>query len=262
MDVRFGVVGTSWITSSFIAAARTVPGRAGRGCLARAAASPPRRSPRPTTLPRIHVGLDALAADDSLDAVYIGSPNAAHADQAIALLRAGKHVLVEKPMGVSAAQVEAMTAAAAERRAPAHGGLRRAVPAERGGDPRRPAGAGDAAPRGLRQGPVLVEVRRGEVRADAQRLQPRPRRRRADGPRASTPSRWRCTCSASPRSCWPPGSCCPPASTARARCCSGTTGSRWRACTPRSRPARWPRRSPERTACSPSTTAACPRPSC
>ena len=32
MDVRFGVVGTSWITSSFIAAARTVPGvRGGLG---------------------------------------------------------------------------------------------------------------------------------------------------------------------------------------------------------------------------------------
>lgn len=38
----------------------------------------------------------ALAASDAVDAVYIGSPNAFHAEQAKMLLAAGKHVLVEK----------------------------------------------------------------------------------------------------------------------------------------------------------------------
>lgn len=111
MDVRFGVVGTSWITSSFIAAARTVP-----GVQVDAVSSRSRDSAQSfadaNQLPRVHVGLESLARDGALDAVYIGSPNAAHADQAIALLRAGKHVLVEKPMGVSVAQVEAMAQAA------------------------------------------------------------------------------------------------------------------------------------------------------
>lgn len=41
--------------------------------------------------------LDELAASDGVDAVYIGSPNALHHDQALACIAGGKHVLVEKP---------------------------------------------------------------------------------------------------------------------------------------------------------------------
>ena len=47
-----------------------------------------------------------------LDVVYIGSPNALHADQAIAALEAGFHVLVEKPFALEPAQALAMVAAA------------------------------------------------------------------------------------------------------------------------------------------------------
>src|SRR5688572_9854126 len=42
--------------------------------------------------------LDALLRDPSVDAVFVSSPNALHAEQTIAAARAGKHVLVEKPM--------------------------------------------------------------------------------------------------------------------------------------------------------------------
>lgn len=41
--------------------------------------------------------LEALASSD-VDAVYIASPNSLHASQAIQLMQAGKHVIVEKPM--------------------------------------------------------------------------------------------------------------------------------------------------------------------
>ncbi|NYI60230.1 putative dehydrogenase [Cellulomonas soli] len=54
----------------------------------------------------------ALAADATLDAVYVVSVSSQHAEHAVALLSAGKHVLVEKPMACTAAQVAAMTAAA------------------------------------------------------------------------------------------------------------------------------------------------------
>ena len=54
-----------------------------------------------------------LAADPSIDAVVIGTPNALHAPQAIACLAAGKHVLVEKPMATTLAEAEAMCRAAA-----------------------------------------------------------------------------------------------------------------------------------------------------
>jgi predicted dehydrogenase len=54
----------------------------------------------------------ALASDATVDAVVIGTPNALHAAQAIAFLEAGKHVLVEKPMAPTAAEADAMVAAA------------------------------------------------------------------------------------------------------------------------------------------------------
>ncbi|MCB1739271.1 MAG: Gfo/Idh/MocA family oxidoreductase [Gammaproteobacteria bacterium] len=45
-----------------------------------------------------YTDLNALLADDELDAVLIASPDKLHAEQAIAAARAGKHVLCEKPM--------------------------------------------------------------------------------------------------------------------------------------------------------------------
>lgn len=55
-----------------------------------------------------------LALEDRrVDAVVVGTPNALHAEQAIAALRAGKHVLVDKPMATSDAEAAAMADAAA-----------------------------------------------------------------------------------------------------------------------------------------------------
>jgi predicted dehydrogenase len=58
----------------------------------------------------------SLTGRDDLDAVVVATPNALHAEQSIAFLEVGKHVLVEKPMAVSVAECDAMIDAAA------HGG--------------------------------------------------------------------------------------------------------------------------------------------
>tara|TARA_A100001391_G_scaffold204802_1_gene201813 strand:+ start:1263 stop:2447 length:1185 start_codon:yes stop_codon:yes gene_type:complete len=52
--------------------------------------------------------LDALLASDEVEAVYIATPHELHAKQVIAALRAGKHVLVEKPMATNVADCIAM----------------------------------------------------------------------------------------------------------------------------------------------------------
>jgi predicted dehydrogenase len=57
---------------------------------------------------------EALAADRGVDAGIVATPNALHAPQTIALLRNGKHVLVEKPMAMSVAECEEMIRASAE----------------------------------------------------------------------------------------------------------------------------------------------------
>lgn len=55
---------------------------------------------------------DRIADNPAIDAVYIVLPNNLHAEYAIRAHKAGKHVLVEKPMANTAKDCEAMIAAA------------------------------------------------------------------------------------------------------------------------------------------------------
>ncbi|WP_337187066.1 Gfo/Idh/MocA family oxidoreductase [Phenylobacterium sp.] len=55
-----------------------------------------------------------LCADPEVDVVYVASPHDLHVDHATAAARAGKHVLVEKPMALTLADCRLMRAAAAE----------------------------------------------------------------------------------------------------------------------------------------------------
>lgn len=59
-------------------------------------------------------GYDALLRGSDVDAVYIALPNHLHADYAVRAARAGKHVLVEKPLATSEQDALAMIAAARE----------------------------------------------------------------------------------------------------------------------------------------------------
>ena len=61
---------------------------------------------------RGYTDIRAFLADDAIDVVWIASPNHLHKDQAIAALKAGKHVLCEKPMAMNQAECRAMIRAA------------------------------------------------------------------------------------------------------------------------------------------------------
>lgn len=109
--MRFGVIGTNWITGALVDAGRTV-GRFDATAVMSRTPDSGRQFAADHGLATVHTSIDSLAGDASVDAVYIASPNSLHAEQAITLLRAGKHVLAEKPIGANARQVEALSAAA------------------------------------------------------------------------------------------------------------------------------------------------------
>lgn len=53
---------------------------------------------------RAHGSYEALVADPDVDIVYIASPHSHHRDHAVLALSAGKHVLIEKPITLNAAE--------------------------------------------------------------------------------------------------------------------------------------------------------------
>jgi len=127
--VRIGVIGTSPITDSFLSALETVPGASLVAVYSRSqeratafaekhqnrnsddgdAASTP---PAPSTKLLTFTSLEALAASDQVDAVYIASPTSEHARQAVLMLRHQKHVLCEKPACSNRRELEEVLSAA------------------------------------------------------------------------------------------------------------------------------------------------------
>lgn len=101
--IRIATIGTGDITTTFANAAAEVDGVVIDAVHSRDAA---RAAALAAAIgaPRTFTDLGELLADDGIDALYIASPNSVHEEQARAAIRAGKHVLVEKPAVLTEAQ--------------------------------------------------------------------------------------------------------------------------------------------------------------
>jgi predicted dehydrogenase len=64
-------------------------------------------------IPNVHGSYQALLTDADVQAIYIPLPNHLHVPWSIRSLKAGKHVLCEKPIGLSVAEAEQLAGAAA-----------------------------------------------------------------------------------------------------------------------------------------------------
>ncbi|EKA4469162.1 Gfo/Idh/MocA family oxidoreductase [Vibrio parahaemolyticus] len=104
---KLAVIGTNWISQQFVEAAIQTK----QFCL-KAVYSRDIEKARlfgtPYDADTYYDSLEALGQDADIDAVYIASPNSLHAPQAIQMLKAGKHVICEKPMASNYALAQQM----------------------------------------------------------------------------------------------------------------------------------------------------------
>jgi predicted dehydrogenase len=71
-----------------------------------------RNAAAPLQIPQAYGSYDELLADDNIDAIYNPLPNHLHVEWSIRALEAGKHVLCEKPIGLTASEGEVLLEAA------------------------------------------------------------------------------------------------------------------------------------------------------
>src|SRR5689334_24284642 len=111
--VRWGVLGAARIAVNRVIPAMQngthseIAGIASRD-LARA-----QSTARELRIPKAYGSYEALLADPDIDAIYNPLPNHLHVPWSIKAIEAGKHVLCEKPIGLSSAQGQELVDAAA-----------------------------------------------------------------------------------------------------------------------------------------------------
>jgi predicted dehydrogenase len=111
-SLRWGVLGTGWIASRFVASLQAsttqqvvaVGSRSQTSADAFAAAA---------GIGRGHGSAEALVADPDVDVIYVATPHQLHREGALLAVEAGKHVLVEKPLGLDAVEAQEISHAAA-----------------------------------------------------------------------------------------------------------------------------------------------------
>jgi predicted dehydrogenase len=112
--IRIGILGAAAIVpSAIIGPARNVPEVQVNAIAAR----DPKRAEkfaRKHHIPRVHKTYQDLLSDPEIEAVYNPLPNSLHAEWTIRALRAGKHVLCEKPFASNAKEAMEMAKAAQE----------------------------------------------------------------------------------------------------------------------------------------------------
>jgi predicted dehydrogenase len=106
--VRWGVLGVA-----LIATGRSLPPLAGSprttvAAIASRSEDKAEAAAKTLGIPRAYGSYEELLADPTIEAIYNPLPNHLHAEWTIRALQAGKHVLCEKPLAPTAAEVERM----------------------------------------------------------------------------------------------------------------------------------------------------------
>ncbi|MEE3850806.1 Gfo/Idh/MocA family oxidoreductase [Gordonia sp. LSe1-13] len=109
--LRWGILGPGWIAERFVASLlEHTPQEV--SAVGSRSADRAEEFARRMGLPVAHGSYQALVGDPDVDIVYVSTPHPQHHRCALDAIAAGKHVLVEKPMGINAAQAREIFAAA------------------------------------------------------------------------------------------------------------------------------------------------------
>lgn len=108
---RFGIIGTGKIVETFLAAAHTVPEFELVAVYSRTMAKAKQFAEQHGAALAFD-DIEQMAAEPSIDAIYIASPNALHCQQALTVMQHNKHVLCEKPISANKHETELMFACA------------------------------------------------------------------------------------------------------------------------------------------------------
>ena len=108
--IRYGIIGYGLFAERAIAPALQASSNSVLVALQKRSLELAREKASALSLPFAFNTAQALASCPEVDAVFIASANSAHHDEVIAAARAGKHILVEKPMAMNAPEAERMVA--------------------------------------------------------------------------------------------------------------------------------------------------------
>ena len=111
--VRWGILSTARIAREKVVPAMYKAGNVDVVAIASRDEGTAREAAAALRIARAHGSYEALLDDAEVDAVYVPVPNHLHVDWSIRALEAGKHVLVEKPLGMDAEDAERLVSAAA-----------------------------------------------------------------------------------------------------------------------------------------------------
>lgn len=105
--MRYATIGTSWITEAYIDGAKSVPDTEIYAVYSRDAAKAEAFAKKHGAK-MYFTSLEEMAACKEIDGVYIASPNSLHYEQSLIMLKAGKHVICEKPLAINPEEVESL----------------------------------------------------------------------------------------------------------------------------------------------------------
>ncbi|MGK7377173.1 Gfo/Idh/MocA family protein [Planococcus sp. 1R117A] len=103
--MRFGIIGTNWITDRLLKAARDVPAFS-IGAVYSRTAERGREFSAKYGVAAVYTDIAEMLQSGDIDAVYIASPNTFHVEQSVLALENGIHVLCEKPAVTSVAEMD------------------------------------------------------------------------------------------------------------------------------------------------------------